>query len=255
MALRILLLLVFTLCRPLWAAAEEEAVLGLSQNRVAITANFDGSEILIFGAVRRESPILDEPLGVIITLEGPHRALRVHRKERRAGIWVNADNVTIYQAPSFYAIATSAPVEDILSATENLRHRITIPKAVRSITSAETVTDEDQFLEALIRIRSKSASYQMLESQVQVDRQTLFRTAITLPANLTEGTYSARVHLTRDRRVVNTYETAINVNKVGLERWLFNLSQQQPFLYGLLSLAIAIAAGWLASAAFRMLRS
>ena len=35
------------------AAAEEEVVLGLSSDRVAITATFDGDDILVFGAVKR----------------------------------------------------------------------------------------------------------------------------------------------------------------------------------------------------------
>ena len=34
----------------LTAAAEEEIVLGLSQAEVSITTNFDGSEILVYGA-------------------------------------------------------------------------------------------------------------------------------------------------------------------------------------------------------------
>ena len=51
------------------------------------------------------------------------------------------------------------------------------------------------------------------------------------------------------------YETIIDVRKVGLERWLFALSREQPVLYGLMSLAIAIAAGWGASTAFRMIRN
>jgi hypothetical protein len=53
---------------------------------------------------------------------------------------------------------------------------------------------------------------------------------------------------------VSSFDTVIDVRKVGLERWLFTLSREQPLLYGLLSLAIAIAAGWGASAAFRALR-
>ncbi len=47
----------------------------------------------------------------------------------------------------------------------------------------------------------------------------------------------------------------IYVQKVGLERFLYSLSREQPLAYGLLSLAIAIAAGWGASAGFRYLRS
>ena len=38
------------------AVAEESIVAGMSQNRVSITADFDGSEILIYGAVKRETP-------------------------------------------------------------------------------------------------------------------------------------------------------------------------------------------------------
>ena len=38
------------------ARHEETIVSGLSQNRVSITADFDGSEILIYGAVKRETP-------------------------------------------------------------------------------------------------------------------------------------------------------------------------------------------------------
>ena len=53
---------------------------------------------------------------------------------------------------------------------------------------------------------------------------------------------------------MSVFETTIDVRKVGLERWLYNMSREQPLLYGLMSLAIAIAAGWGASAAFRILR-
>jgi uncharacterized protein (TIGR02186 family) len=114
--------------------------------------------------------------------------------------------------------------------------------------------DVENFTEALIRIRRGQDAYQLLENTVALDEQTLFRTAIRLPANLTEGIYPTRIFLTREGRVVSQFETAIDVHKVGLERWLFTLSREQPLAYGLLSIAIAIAAGWGASAAFQLLR-
>ena len=46
----------------------------------------------------------------------------------------------------------------------------------------------------------------------------------------------------------------IEVRKVGLERWLYRLALEQPFIYGIMSLAIAISAGWGASAAFRVFK-
>ena len=95
---------------------------------------------------------------------------------------------------------------------------------------------------------------QILEGAVSLEEQTLFRVAFELPANLTEGEYRTRIFLTRGGEVVSQYETGIDVRKVGLERWLFTMSREQAMLYGLMSLAIAIVAGWSASAVFRMMR-
>ncbi|MGC1259467.1 MAG: TIGR02186 family protein, partial [Jannaschia helgolandensis] len=43
--------------------------------------------------------------------------------------------------------------------------------------------------------------------------------------------------------------------KVGLERWIYALANEEPILYGLLSLFIAIVAGWGASAVFRLFKN
>jgi uncharacterized protein (TIGR02186 family) len=234
-------------------AKAEEIVLGLSRDEVAITATFEGSDILVFGAVKREAPIAsDSNLGVIVTVAGPDRPVMVRRKDRRLGIWVNTDAVEVDAAPSFYAVATSGPMTDVLRDTEDLRHRITIPRAIRSV--GATVDDSPAFTEALMRIRERSDLYQVLEGEVDLEQDTLFRTAITLPANLTEGDYEAHIFLTRDGTVIDEYITTIPVKKVGLERWLYNLAHEQALLYGLMSLAIAIASGWGASAAFSLLR-
>lgn len=251
--MRRLLILLALLAAPLHA---EEVVLGLSQDQVSISTNFDGSEILIYGAIKREAPIpTSAPLQVIVTVSGPLEPVMVRRKERRFGIWVNVDAVEVDAAPSFYAITTSAPWSDVITETEDLRHKISIPKAIRSVGAPMQVDEPQSFSDAVIRIRTDNGLYSLQEGAVDLKESTLFNTAIQMPANLTEGDYATRVLLTREGQVVSIYETSIDVRKVGLERWLFNLSRQQPLVYGLLSLAIAIAAGWGASAAFRLLRS
>ena len=249
--LRRLALLICLLAMP---AAAEEVVLGLSSDKVRITATFEGSEVLVFGAVKRQAAIPDEPLDVIVTIAGPSKPLTMRRKERVLGIWVNTDAVEIDAAPSFYAVATTRPLDQVLSNVEDLRHRVSINRAIRSVGAPAEVEDAQTFTDALIRIRKKNRSFQMLEGAVALDEQTLFRTAIELPANLTEGSYQTRIFLTRGGAVVSQFETAIEVRKVGLERWIYTLSREQPMIYGLMSLAIAIAAGWGASAAFRMMR-
>ncbi len=246
-----LALLLCLVAAPLQA---EEVVAGLSQSDISITTDFDGSEILIFGAVKREEPIPTEaPLQVLITVEGPSEPVTVRRKGRRFGIWVNTDRVDVDEAPSFYAVATTAPWRDVISDVEDLRHHISIPRAVRSV--GANITGSADFTRALIRIRESEELYQRNFGTVRFEEQTLFSTSVRLPANLHEGDYLTRFFLTRDGKVLDTFQTRIAVRKVGLERFLFRLSRDNPLIYGIMSLAIAIAAGWLASAAFRMFRT
>ncbi|PRX37510.1 conserved hypothetical protein [Meinhardsimonia xiamenensis] len=255
-AMRGAVVLVLVLGIALPAIAYEKVIAGLSQNRISITASFGGSELLIFGAVKRQAPIPSgPPLQVAISVAGPSERVVVRRKERRFGIWVNSEAVEIDLAPSFYAVATSVPFSEVLSPEEDAKHKVSIEQAVRWLSAPEGVADPEAFTEALIRIRSKAGLYQLAEGVVQVTDQTLFRTRISLPANLTEGDYWARIFLTRGGRVVDVFQTSIPVRKVGLERWIFTLAHEQPLIYGLMSLALAICAGWLASAVFRYIRS
>ncbi|MEL6648135.1 MAG: TIGR02186 family protein [Pseudomonadota bacterium] len=236
-------------------ARAEEVVLGLSQDEVAITATFDGSQILVFGAVKRESPIPPgPPLQVIVAVSGPSEPVLVRRKERRFGIWVNTDSVLVDSAPSFYKVATTAPFDEVMTDVQDLQYRVSINRAIQSVGATFSTTTVKDFSDAVIRIRETNGLYRVVENAVKLDQQTLFRTAIDMPANVTEGDYSIRIFLTREGQVVSLYETQIDVKKVGLERWLYNLSREMPLIYGLMSLAIAIAAGWGAAAAFRVVR-
>ncbi len=235
--------------------APEKIVAGLSQNRVAITANFDGSEILIYGAVKRETPTpTDSTLDMIITVEGPSVPLVIRRKEKVAGIWINGASVRIDSAPSFYTVATSGPLATILSDTDDLRNKITIPQVIRAVGISAEASNSPEFVEALQRIRLQNDSYRIAENSVQLVEETLFRTDVVLPANLTEGNYRVRMFLLRGGKVVDTQERLIGVRKAGLERFLFNLAHERPFLYGVISLVMAAVAGWAASAAFAFMR-
>jgi len=237
------------------ATAQEVIVAGMSQNRVSITADFDGSEILIYGAVKRDAPAPEGgPLEVIVTVEGPSTPVAVRRKDRVAGIWVNNASVRVDSAPSFYAVATTGPLDHILSDIDNLRYGITVERVIRAIGIAEEADQAGEFVLALLRVRTNEGRYRVLEGKVELTEETLFRSDVVLPANLTEGEYKVRLFLLRDKRVIASQERVIGVRKEGLERFVFNLSREQPLVYGLLSLVLAALAGWGASAAFRLIR-
>ncbi|NHF71920.1 TIGR02186 family protein [Paracoccus xiamenensis] len=235
--------------------APEQVVAGMSSDAVSITTSFDGSEILLYGAVKRETPIPSSSLlQVIATVEGPSRSVTIRRKERRFGIWVNTESVVVGAAPSFYAVATTAPLRLILDPEEDARFRISIPTAMRSFARPLDVEDPVEFTEAMIDMRMAEGSYRLDDGAVTLVDDTLFRADFRLPANLVEGTYKTRIFLLRQGRVIDSYSAPLEVRKVGLERWLYRLAFDQPLVYGLMSLLIAAVAGWGASAAFRALQ-
>lgn len=242
--IRALLILLMLAALP---ARAETVVAGLSQDNIAITARFEGSEILVFGAVKREAPATGAPLGVIITVQGPDVAYTIRRKERRFGIWINTTARVIDPAPSFYAVSTSGPLNQVLLPEEDEWHGVTLPRS--------GAADSDSFVAALVRLKSQDDLFQINEGTVSLAQETLFSTSIKLPANLTEGYYSARIFLTRGGEVVDMLQTPIDVRKVGLERWLYALAHEAALIYGLMALAVAVAAGWGASTLFRYIRT
>ena len=241
-----------TLCGPVSA---QDIVLGMSKNEIGITAFLNGSEILIFGALKHESAASSAgDLDVVVTIASPRDPVTVRRKDKRLGIWVNVEAFDVDLAPSFYAVATTGPFDRVVSEASDLWHQISVRQLIRAVTVPSSTNNKDQFTEALVRVREEQGLYQMLPGSVQLQEQTLFSTSVSLPSNLVEGAYSARIFLMRDGEVVSQYQTSIDVQKVGIERWLYNLAHERPVAYGLLSLAIAIFSGWVAAAAFRLLR-
>ena len=244
---RLIALLAF-LFLPLNAQAEQ-VVAALSQTRVSVNANFDGSEILVFGAIKREAAIPENsPLDVIITVSGPEHVETIRRKDRRFGIWINVEAQVIGHTPTFYTVASTRALHNILPPLTDSLWKITADKRIlpgmRGLPARE----------ALIRLRENDDLYRTREGEVSLIEDTLFDTSIALPSNIVEGTYTTRIFLVRDGEVIDSYGTSINVQKVGIERWLYNLAYQNALIYGVMALAIAGLFGWGASQVFRLIR-
>lgn len=231
---------------------DEKVVAGLSQTRVDITTAFSGSEIFVFGAVKRAALPPDTALDVIVTVTGPVQPVVVRRKERYLGIWVNGPGVEVDAAPSFYAVATTRPFREAIGWTDDMRYRVGLDQLVRLIGTPGDIEYPEEYRQAAIRLRRKAGLYTELPDAVRLHEDTLFETHIDLPANLVEGDYRARIFLLRDRQVIDVFEDSIVVRKVGLERWIYAMAHERSALYGLGSILLALGAGWIASTVFRM---
>lgn len=239
----------------LWAAPSRAAplVVDLSNHLVAITTGFAGAEVLLFGAV-------DQPGDVVVVVRGPARPITMYRKSRIAGIWVNTASMTFEKnppknedPPSFYAIASSRPLEEIAPRSVLSRNGMILedldelkPPVAKA---SENVAAE--WRAALIRNQERIGLYQTEVKRVGFLGDRLFRTRLTLPANVPTGVYRVETVLFVDGEEISAQTTPLFVSKIGIEAEIFDFAHQQSAWYGVIAILVALVAGWLAHVAFR----
>ena len=222
----------------------EGLVADLTSHLIAITTGFTGASVVLFGAT-------DGPGDVVVAVRGPEREVTVRRKNRIAGIWVNTQEVTFANVPSFYAVAASHPIEEILSPAAAALYRLGIANLkLEAETPAPSVV-VDAFRAALERTQQQAGLFVNQMGKVDFLGERLFRTTIAFPSNVPTGTYLVEVFLVRDKDVVSGQTTPLVVSKVGVDAAVFEFSGRQPGFYGAIAVLTAVVAGWLASLPFR----
>ena len=230
-----------TLAATVWA---QQLVADLSSHLIAINTGFTGTEVVLFGTT-------DAPGDVAIVVTGPRGSVTVRRKERIAGIWLNAASVRFEQVPSYYMVATNRPLDQFVSRPVLERHQIGLPQLQLGPREQLSPAELAVFRQALIRNKQRAGLYSITLGQVSFLGDRLFRTNIYFPANVPTGLYNVEALLIRDGEVVSAQTTPLVVSKVGFSAEIFEFARNQPLAYGVAAVIGAIAAGWLAGAAFR----
>lgn len=232
------------------AAPKKETIRAdVSTRKVAIESNFTGIQIVIFGAI--DNPVFkpdSAPYDVVAVVQGPSENFIARRKERIAGIWINRNAETFHNVPGFYAVLSTRPLRAI--ASQETLNKFKIGFAALPLGPTGTRQD-DEFRQAVIRLRQSHRLFQDNDSGIRFVGQTLFRGTVALPVNVPVGLYTTRVYLFRNGKFLSEDDNTLHVQKVGFERRVYMLALHRPLLYGLAGVAIALLMGLLAWALFR----
>ena len=200
--------------------------------------------MLLFGAV-------DGVGVVVVVVRGPAKPEIIRRKERQAGIWINSGSAQVDSVPSFYRVASTKPLAEIASEAVLDRHQIGLDHLDLAIDSHDSGADTQSYRDALMRLKQKKGLYGDKVEQIGFMSHRLFRTEIHFPANVPVGTYLVEVYLIQGGDVVSAQTTPLVISKIGIGADVFDFAHQQAAAYGLIAIALAAAAGWLAAAAFK----
>lgn len=220
-------------------------VADVSEHMVAIRSDFVGQDVLLFGAI-------DAPGDIVVVVKGPPTPFVVNKKNRVGPIWINTEQVQFDDVPSFYHVATTRPAEEFVSEALATRFQVGL-KHLRIDTDqpngeASTVAP---FRDALMRLKVDSGHYQPEFGAVQMMSDRLFRTNLHFPTNAPTGTYIVEVYLFRDGAVASAVIVPFIISKLGIGADITEFAKDFAWIYGLISIALAVAAGWGASIAFR----
>lgn len=236
-------------------AAAERLIASLSNRHVMITSNYTGVELVLFGSVERDAAnaARSNPYDIVATIMGPRETLRVRRKQRVLGIWVNTAGRTFVDPPSYLAVLASRPL-DLIAGAENRRK---LQLGIADTPLPELINNDigevanDPFRGALVRLMGERGLYSEEANAVTFLTPTLFRASIKLPAQVPIGDYTVDVKLFADGNMIGHTALLFQIVKVGFEQFVVEAARDHGLLYGFATACMALLTGWIASVAFR----
>ena len=238
---------------PLLIAADKPVLVpDISARQVQIRYSFTGAQLLLFGAVvypGGRPP--DRQVDIAVVLRGPVQPILVREKEKIAGIWMNADSNRFRSAPSFYAVASSRPIADLLGERTAAIYELGLHNLQLSPGGGALPEKERRFEAGLLDLRTRRSLYQENPNGVEINGGVLYRAVITIPSQVPVGTYTAETFLIDRHKVIAAATRDIQINKSGFERYVALAARRHRLLYGLTCVFLSLGLGWAAAAAFR----
>jgi uncharacterized protein (TIGR02186 family) len=236
----------------LLAQSQPRLVPDISARSVEIRYSFTGAQLLLFGAILYPGGrVPRRPADVIVVLKGPVEPILVREKEKLAGIWMNADSNRFRSAPSFYAVASSAPVRRLVDERTAAIYELGLQDLQLSPSGGALPDKERRFEAGLLDLRKRQGLYAEHPHGVEISEGVLYRARISIPSQVPVGTYTAETFLVDNGKVIAAATKEIEIGKSGFERWVALAARQHAFLYGLAAVLLSLGLGWAAAAIFR----
>ena len=240
--------------QPVQAGSAETIQIGLSTDQVAITADFSGADLTIFGSVEN----IDQQVArqgrydVIVVLEGPARPVVVRRKDRFLGMWINLESETFINVPVSYSVSTTRVPQDITDATNYKQLSLGVNNLhIEPMYRDGNPLKIEEFREALRQRKEATGAFSLRVGGVEFLSQSLFRATVTLAPNVPVGTHKARAFLFRNGTFIKENSATLVIVKSGFEQRIARWSVDHSFLYGVFAVALAMVTGWLGRIIFR----
>ncbi|MEO5577544.1 MAG: TIGR02186 family protein [Sphingomicrobium sp.] len=232
----------------LLGASKPVLVPDVSARSIEIRYSFTGAQLLLFGAILYPGGrVPAKPLDIAVVVKGPVQPILVREKQQIAGIWMNVESHRFRSAPSFYAIASSRPVRDLVDERTAAIYELGLRDLQLSPGGGALPEKERRFETGLLDLRQRQRLYAEEPKGVEISERVLYRARINIPSQVPVGTYTAETFLIDNGRVVAVATREIAIGKSGFERFIAVAARRYAFFYGLAAVMLSLGLGWFAA--------
>lgn len=231
-------------------AHSADIAIALTDERVDVDTVFSGAELTLFGVVTGFERPQDE-VEIIAVVEGPPSAFSVREIEKRGPIWAPGRSKTVENAPGLYLTSATNTIDAI--APEEDQSRLALGPDHLDLHIKDATADDSGrlFAAAFLTEAEERGLYANAAGDIRFRKGGLFTVRISLPATTPVGEYKVRVFLYSGGEQLGADGVTLSVDKVGMERQIYEFAHSKPISYGIVCVVIALAAGWAAAFAFR----
>lgn len=238
----------------LTAAREPILVPEISPNQVEVRQTFTGAELLLFGAILDpQGNRAGRDFDIVVVIKGPTGPILLREKRRIAGIWINAGSTEFLSAPTYFAVASTRPISQIVDDKTAAIYELGLPWLQLSPGGTIEPKRLERYSQGLVDLMGRKDLFQENEGGVKLSEQVLYQARIKLPSNVQTGQYTAETFAISRGRVVASRIIPVNVEKVGFEGAVAQFARDYGFLYGLLTVGLSVFLGWLAGRVFALI--
>jgi len=236
-------------------SAQSEPILvpEVSQHEIQVQQGFTGTELLLFGAVLDpQGRRANRPYDVVVVLKGPTEPILVREKAKKFGVWLNAESTAFRSAPSFFAVASSRPISEIVDERTAAIYELGLDYLQLSPSGAIDPEEQGRFTGGMVDLRRREGLYKEDGSGVSISEGVLYQARIAVPSNVVTGRYTAETFAIAQGRVIASATAEVEVRKLGFERFVAEQAERSSGLYGLFAVVLSVVMGWIAGRVFAL---
>lgn len=219
-------------------------------DHISVDSLYHGSAIDIKGETTPGSDI-------IIKISSAAAESHLRKKGKAGGVlWMNVGELAFNPVSDVYLIYSTREINDILNREQQDQLVIGYDafRRVVEVSPVDNEAEKEKWTAEFIKMKEMNKTYRVTAGEIQTvpgGNITFFSLHVDWPYQAPPQKYAISVYSVRDGVAQESAESELVVEKVGALQFISNMAFNSASLYGIISIIIAIAAGFIVSMIFK----